>query len=356
VIRWLPSVMTTKHTIRLILVLALTAFLLYYSFKDIDFGEAIRFLLQNVRWGMFLLVIFLTPLHLLTRSLRWKFLMVHEKPDVGMYNMFAANAVGFTVSYIFPGRIGELVKPIYLARQEKCRTGFAIGTCVVERIFDVFTMCFLLAVFLLARPLYISVFHLEAESLKQLTFLGILGAAVATGLLAVCLAFIFFRDKAMAVAGAVLKIKIIPEKIRAKILNLLQEFIDGLKFFHSFKTLLAYIALSLVVWLGIIFYYWVFFLAFGKPINYFFLFPYIFLTGVGASIPTPGMAGGYEFFSIQGMVSLFNMDVSQAGGLTVVMHLVQYIITCIVGVLILSKDGMSLSQIRRLGQGGEKQP
>ncbi len=346
----MPPIMTRKHAIRLALVLALTAVLLFVFIRGMDWDEAFRYLRTNVRWGMFLLVVFLTPLHMLTRALRWKILMVHEKRDVRLYNMIAANAVGFTVSYIFPGRIGELVKPLYLARQEKCRPGFAIGTVVVERIFDVFTMCALLGIFLLARPLYVSIFKIETDSLKNLTVLGLIGAAVATALLAVCLGFIFFRDKALSLTGAVLRVRIVPERFRAKVLELLHEFIDGLKCLRSFRTLLAYIALSFVVWLGIIFYYWVFFLAFGLRLNYFFLFPYIFLTAVGASIPTPGMVGGYHAFSKQGLVELFGMNPNEAGGLTVVFHAVQYIVTCLVGFLFLWKDGLSLVQIKRLGE------
>lgn len=347
--------MAKKHTIRWILVGILTLVLLYFSFRGMNIGEAFRYLIQNVRWGIFVLVILLSPLHMLTRALRWKYLMMHEKPNISVYNMFAANAVGFTVSYIFPARLGELVKPLYLARQEKCRAGFVIGTCVVERIFDIFTMCFLLAVFLLSRPLYVSILKLQDASVKKLTGLGIAGAVIALGLLVVCLGFIFFRDKAMALAGAVLRLKIVPERFRSKILELLHEFIDGLKFFRSFKTLLAYVALSIVVWLGIIFYYWVLFLAFDIRINFFFLFPYIFLTGVGAAIPTPGMVGGYHTFSREGMVMLFGLNVNQAIGLTFVFHAVQYVVTCILGFLILSRDGMSLSQIKRLGE-SEKKP
>lgn len=342
--------MTRKHAIRLAFVLALTAALVFFFVKNVNWGDAFRYLMTNVQWGVFALVVLLTPLHLLTRSWRWKVLMAHEKPDVRMYNMFAANAVGFTVSYIFPGRVGELIKPIYLARREKCRTGFAIGTCVVERIFDVFTMCALLGIFLLARPLYVSIFRIQADYLKNLTVLGFIGAALATVLLAVCLGFIFFRDKALAVVGALLRFRFVPERFRAKVLELLHEFIDGLKFFRSWRTLLSYIGLSFVVWLGIIFYYWVFFLAFNIRLNFFFLFPFIFLTAVGASIPTPGMVGGYHSFSQQGLIELFGMNLNAASGLTVVFHAVQYLVTCLVGFIILRKDGLSLMQIKRLGE------
>lgn len=342
--------MIRKPWLRLLFVLGLTAVLLYVFLRGVDWGEAFRYLKEHVRWGMFLLVIPLSQIHILTRAWRWKILMAHEKKDVRMYNLAAANAVGFTVSYLFPGRIGELVKPLYLARQEKCRSGFAIGTCVVERIFDVFTMCALLGLFFLARPLYLTIFRIQAESIKNLTVLGLIGAGAATVLLAVSLGFIFFRDKALALTGAVLRARIFPERFRSKVLELLHEFIDGLKFFQSIKTLLAYIGLSFVVWLGIVFFYWVFFLAFDIRIHFFFLFPYVFLTGVGAAIPTPGMVGGYHAFSKQGMIELFGMNANEAGGLTVVFHAVQYIVSCLAGLIFLWIDGLTLVQIKRLGK------
>jgi uncharacterized protein (TIRG00374 family) len=342
--------MTRKQWIRILLVLGLTALLLFLFVRQINWAEAFGYL-KSVRWGVFALVLVLTPIHMITRALRWKYLMVHEKRDIGFYNMFAANAVGFTATYLFPGRIGELIKPLYLAKKENCRPGFAIGTVVVERIFDVFTMCALLGIFLLARPLYASIFNIQTDSMKSLTLFGILGTSFATILLAVCLGFYFFRDKALKIAGAILGIKIIPERFRAKILELLLEFIDGLKFFHSPGNLLTYILLSFVVWLGIIFYYWVFFLAFNIHLNFFFLIPYVFLTAVGASIPTPGMVGGYHAFSQMGLTGLFRMDPNQAGGLTVVMHAVQFAGTCLVGFLVLWKDGLSLFQLKRLGKG-----
>ncbi len=79
---------------------------------------------------------------------------------------FAANTVGFTVNAIFPGRLGELVRPLYLARKENIKKGFCFGTIVVERTFDTFTMCFFLGVFLLARPLFTSRFQAVERKLE----------------------------------------------------------------------------------------------------------------------------------------------------------------------------------------------
>jgi hypothetical protein len=47
------------------------------------------------------------------------------------------HAVGFAVVRL-PGRVGEVVRPLYLARKGSAQC--AIGTIVVERVFDMLTM------------------------------------------------------------------------------------------------------------------------------------------------------------------------------------------------------------------------
>jgi len=339
--------MKRKTWIQLAIILLLTAVFLYFFFRGVEWRNVWTYLRQ-VKLGWFLAAVLISPLHLATRGFRWKYLLVHEKPDVRFYNMFAANAVGFTVTFMLPGRIGELVKPLYLARREGCRPGFAIGTIVIERIFDMFTMCALLGIFLLSRPLYASVFKIQAQTEKNLAFWGIIGVALASTLLVLSLLFYFFKDKALRVAAVVLKW--LPHRLRDIILNLLHEFIDGLKIFHSLGNLLAYIGLSFVVWLGITFFYLVFFKAFGLAVSFFLLIPYIFLTMVGASIPTPGMVGGFHYFSKLGLVELYGVDPNLAFGATLVVHAVQLVVTCLIGYVILWKDGLSLLQLKRLGE------
>ena len=336
-----------KTWIRLAVIFLLTVVFLYFFIRGVHWTEAVRYL-TNVNWPLFILVILITPLHLITRGYRWKYLLIHEKRDVKFYSLFAGNAVGFTVTFIFPGRLGELVKPLYVARKENIRAGFALGTVVVERTFDIFTMCFLLGVFLLARPLYPTAFKIQTEAFKNLYLWGIVGVSFASLLLIISLLFYFFREKALRVAGFLLKP--FPHKLSQRILDLLHEFIDGLKFFHSLGNLLIYILLSFVVWLGITFFYWLFFLAFHVSIPFLFMIPYIFLTAVGASIPTPGMVGGLDAFSKLGLTTLFGMDPDQAVGLTVVVHAIQLVMTCICGYVILWKEGLTMLQLRKLGE------
>jgi len=336
-----------KHAVRLSLILLLTLVFLYFFLRNVDLKEVLRNL-TGVNIFFFVLIVLLVPLHLVTRAARWHFLLRHEKKGVRFFNMFAGNAIGFTVTNIFPGRLGELVKPLYLAQKEGMRKGFVIGTIVVERIFDIFSMCFLLGVFLLARPLYASIFRVNPEAATSLIFWGKVGVGLASALLLLSLSLYFFKDLTLRVVSFVLKP--LPAGWTRRLLSLADEFIEGLKFFHSAGSVIVFGLMSLVVWLGIVFYYWLLFFAFHLRMPFFVLVPYVFLTMVGASIPTPGMVGGFDYFSKLGMTSLYRLDGNLAVGMTIVMHAVQIVVTCLIGYAILWKEGLSLFQLKKMGE------
>ena len=340
-----------KSLVRYAVIFGLTAVFLFFFFRGVDWREVLRYL-GSVRVPFFILSLILAPLHLLTRSVRWRVLMVHEKPTVSMANMFAGNAVGFAVSCIFPGRIGELVRPLYLAQKEKCRKGFAMGTIVVERMFDMFTMCFLLGIFLIARPLYASRFQVSSEAHAILRLWGFVGLGFALLLLGFSLALYFFRETTLKIIGFI--IRPLPSRFSGRILGLFDDFIEGMKFFQDLRTLVYYTLSSFLVWLGIIFLYWVFFISFRITIPYFLLIPYVFLTMVGASIPTPGMVGGFHYFSKLGLTQLFGIDANLALGATIVVHAIQVLMTTLIAYVIVWKDGTTFFQLKRLGE--EKKP
>ncbi len=336
-----------KRALKVTAVLLLTAVFLYFFARSADWPTVWRDF-RAIRLEIVPVLLLLAALHFFTRSFRWKYLLFHEKGDVRFSNMVEANIVGFTVSAVIPGRLGEIVKPLYLARKEGMRKGFVIGTVVVERIFDIFTMCFLLAVFLAARPLYSSVLRVGPDSARLLTFWGIAAGAFAGVLLAVILLMYIFREKALRAVSFLLKP--FPGRFEARVLSLAGEFIEGLKFFHSLRNLAIYAFLSAVVWLGIMLFYWILFIAFETPIPYFLLIPYIFLTMVGASIPTPGMVGGFHYFSKLGMTTLFGIDPNRAVVMTLVGHALQIGVTCCLGYVILAKEGLSLLELRKMGE------
>lgn len=339
-----------KHLPKILIVAALTAVFAFFFARSVKWADVLKYI-EGVNLPLFLLLFPFATVHLFTRGLRWRYLLIHEKKGVRFSNMVAANAVGFTVTFVFPGRIGEIIKPLYLARKEGIRKGFAIGTVVVERIFDMFTMCFFLGLFLLARPLFPGLFDVAPDAYGRLRFWGIVGVAFALALLVLIAALYFFRERAVGAIGFLLGP--LPERIRRRIIELLHEFIDGLKFFHSPGNFVMYTLLSFVVWLAIVFYYWLMMFAFHVRVPYFLVVPYVFLTMIGASIPTPGMAGGFDYFSKIGLTSLLHVNAALAVGMTLVIHAIQVLVTCVVGYVILCREGLSLFQIKKMGESEE---
>jgi uncharacterized protein (TIRG00374 family) len=336
-----------RNLFRIAAGVVLTVVLLYFFGRSVAWKEVPAHI-ANVNVPLFLLTIPLAALHFVTRSVRWHVLVAREKLDVRFRNLVAANIVGFTVSAVFPGRLGELAKPLYLARKEGLRSGFTIGTVVVERIFDAMTMCLLLGLFLLARPLFASSWPISPEASRSLTLWGTVGLAVAAVLLAVTLLLYFLRDKALHFVGFLLNP--LPERAGAAVLKVLRGFIEGLDFFRTPGQLGLYGALSLFVWLGICFFYWIFFFAYHVRVPFFLVVPYVFLTAVGATVPTPGMVGGFHYFSKLGMVLVLGLDPGRAAGMTLVAHALQIAVTCILGYAILAREGLTLFQIKRMGE------
>ncbi len=340
--------MKKKTIIRFAVILVVTLVFVYFFLRKIEWNNFFSNLTDVNPW-LFALVVLLAPLHLFTRAFRWRYLIKPEKADPRYYNLLAGNAIGFTVTLILPGRLGEIIKPLYLAKKENIRKGFALGTVVVERIFDMLTMCFLLGVFiLLLRPLSSSASRVTETTMKWLRLWGIIGVAFALTLLAIVLCLHFFKDRTLKVINFFLKP--LPLKWRNKIDEFMEEFIQGLKFFHSFGNLLIFLGLSFVVWLGMIFYYWIFVLAYKEAAPFSLVIPYVFLTMVGASIPTPGMVGGFDYFSKLGIVSLFGVAATKAAGMTLVVHTLQVLMTCLIGYAILVRERLSIFQLRKLGE------
>lgn len=338
-----------KNHIRAILLFALTFVFLFFFFRSVEWSEVLGYL-NDIDLKLFVVLLLLVPVNYVTRAIRWNCLLKHEKKGVSFYNRFAGNAVGFAITALFPGRLGELVKPLYLAQKEDLKKGFVIGTVVVERMFDLFIMCFLLGIFFVSRPLYTSIFNMEIEqdAYSNLALWGIIGIAIAIIVLLVTLSLYFFKEKTLKFIAFFLKP--LSQKWRDQIMNLIEEFIGGLKFFHSVGDVFVYIFWSLVVWINIAIFYWIWLVAFDVRVPFFYIFPFVFLTMVGASIPTPGMIGGFDYFSKYGLTTLYGVEANLAVGMTLLVHAIQLAVTYVVGYGILWKEGISLVQIKKMGE------
>ena len=88
--------------------------------------------------------------HLSFRARRWKTMLDPLKEHVSFYNLFSTTAIGYAISWLTPGRIGEVARPVLLARREGIPVAGVLATAAIERVLDVVTIVGL-AAFVLRR-------------------------------------------------------------------------------------------------------------------------------------------------------------------------------------------------------------
>jgi hypothetical protein len=104
---------------------------------------------QQAQFGWLLIIYLLFILSNISRTMRWKMLIQPLGKDIRISTGFLAIMIGYFTNLGFP-RIGEVIRAGAVARYEGIKLEKVIGTVVVDRIFDLFTLllCILLAMLL----------------------------------------------------------------------------------------------------------------------------------------------------------------------------------------------------------------
>jgi len=87
----------------------------------------------------------------LLRAVRWRILLKPLK-KIELTSLFSATILGFAAIYAL-GRAGEVVRPIWVARQEGIPVTVSFASIVVERVFDTLMILLLLAIGLSASDI-----------------------------------------------------------------------------------------------------------------------------------------------------------------------------------------------------------
>jgi uncharacterized protein (TIRG00374 family) len=268
---------------------------------------------------------------------------VSKKKKIKFWNLFSAYVIGFTVTFLLPLRAGEVVRPVYLGQKERISRSFAFATVVVERIFDLLTVIFLFGFFLLLKPFYQEYFLEREIALSRLSYSSLIALGIGAALVLVIILLYYFQEKSILFITRVFK----PfPKISEKAVHISENFLEGLKFFHSLPHLILYFFFSFIQWIFIGFFLWLVLISFNIRFPFPLIMPYLFLTMVGASIPTPGMVGGFHALSKIGLTSLYGVNPNQAISATIVLHAIIYVGTVLMGFIILWKEGLSLAKMK----------
>lgn len=250
---------------------------------------------------------------------------------------FRTTVIGFAATFLLPARIGEVLRPYLLARQERLDPAAAFATVIVERLLDLCTVLLLFALALVAAGVQVGP-EIEAAGLVAAgaSVVGLGGLFVLAG----------HPERLGRWAGRLARH--LPERAAQLVSHLVRTFAEGLRVMRSPGHLAVAMAWSVPLWLsialGILFVSW----AFDLTISFAGSFLVVGYLAVGVAAPTPGATGGFHYMYLAAMTQFFGAPADAAGAAAVVLHLVSFVPVTLVGLFFMWQDGLSLGGLRRM--------
>ncbi len=296
---------------------------------------------------VFLLVGFsCAMLHMILRAIRWGVLLSPVKRHIAFKNLFSLTLMKYVINVI-PPRVGEVVASVLLARKEDVPAVSVIGASLLERILDMLTV-------VLFFFFYLSFFSHDysPSSERGHTIMLAIQSYSMKGFVVLCLGLIFLF-LSLRHSGW---LNWLPLVIRRHLVP----FLEGFRALELGGVLFKVAGLSLAIWLIIACQLWFMTLAYLNAFPFLGAVFLMVLAVVGVAIPTPGGVGGFQFFMNLGLINFFAQYLShqdpnsQAAGISNGCYIVSMIPVILVGLVFMSREGLSIRKISKLtGKEGE---
>lgn len=143
--------MTLRTWLRILLGLVVSAVFVWLAYRGIDLRDMAQRIANAKPLDFWLSVgAFLAASAL--RSLRWQ-LCFDRSDEVNFGQAFGAYGLGALSTQVIPARLGDLIRVYVLGQNSGVSKSKGLGTLVVERLSDMFTVVVLLTVVILVVPL-----------------------------------------------------------------------------------------------------------------------------------------------------------------------------------------------------------
>jgi len=330
----------SKRTVRIILSLGLTVLLLALFLWNVD-AELVAGALGSADAGLLALSAVLALLSYWMRAVRWA-LILRPVAEVRHSSVVLTTAVGYAAMALLPARMGDVIRPVLLARREKIPVSASLASILTERIFDLWTVLTFFLVFVIWPP----AMALDERARGALDTVTLAGYAVGAGLVLaglVLLGLLRYQERFVKLLTSPL-IKFIP-RWHSPATNFLNHFLDGLRVVQRPRELLRTLGASLVLWTTIYVQLHVLLLAFSIHLPFRAYFFLVTLTVLGLALPTPGGVGGFHKAIQVGLTLFFAVDLNTATGVALAHHAVCFVPITIIGLLCIPAVGVPLREV-----------
>ena len=324
----------TKRWVLAFVVIGFLAWKLRTSHFDwVGFWRSVR----TADWRLILAAVVAVYSGNVLRAMRWAVFLRPSGIKTHWWSLVGPQFVGFTGLAIF-GRIGELIRPLLVARRTGLTFASQVAVVTVERVFDLGAFALIFSANLLLSP--------SLGSLPHHEYFRRVGVAIA--LLTVVL--VFFVVMVRVAGGAVARalgqvVGRVSERAGVGMAEKVLAFRDGLDVIVGWREFLAVTGLSVAVWAGIALAYVLAMRAFPEPVHGLSVAEALVLMGfsvVGGIVQLPGVGGGAQVGTISALTLLFGIPAELAVGAGMVIWLTTSVSVVPMGLMFAKVEGVNL--------------
>lgn len=316
----------------------LGALFLWLAFREVSFSD-VADAARHMSWSWIFPFTLATLSSHFIRALRWKMLFTNRKKVPTNTTLFTGVMFGYLTNIVLP-RVGEIARPVYVARQVDESNSKIIGTIVLERVVDLLGMLIIMAfvaVFLISDPQVLSrLFGIDITDpgVQMNMFIGFIKYG-AIALAALALLYWGFKVASEKADGPI-------ANIVHKVQKVIRTFVDGLLAIKKLRNWPLFLFYSAVIWGFYILMTYIGFWMFDMQDVYNLgLTEAVVLTmvsAVGLSIPTPGGLGTYHLFITKALFIFYAVPEATGLAYATIAHAATIVIIVITSPTMLAID------------------
>jgi len=291
---------------------------------------------------LLVLSVLMVVLTMVARTIRWR----HLLSPIGhtrFRTTFRTTVIGFGALGLLPVRVGDVIRPYLLARQEGLPVTSVFATVVMERVLDLVAVLMLMAVYIWG---FAGASSLPPRLLQPIEVSAAIAAAAAVTLLVVMWFLATHPERIGGFAAAAARV--LPGRLSGRVGTLATAFSSGFAATRDTRQLLLAVFWSFPVWIAIAAQAWTVTIAFGIPMPFSGTFLLQSLLVIGVAVPTPGGVGSFHEAYRIGVTTFFNASNDQAIAAAIVTHAVSFVPPVLGGILFMAQDGLSLGRLEDL--------
>lgn len=282
----------------------IAAFFLWIAFREVDIDQVIE-ASKSMSYGWIFPFVLTTLITHFIRAERWRLLFSDKEKTPHRNTLFTGVMVGYLSNIPF-ARLGEVTRPVYVARQVGESNSKLIGTIVLERIIDMLSMLLLMTfvvIFMISDPEILNnLFGIDITD-SEVLFSFVITLAKYLGIAVVAFGVVYFVLRSLSQKVPLIQAGFVKFKEISK------TFVDGVlavKDLKNWPLFILYTALIWVCYIGMTYIpFWMFDLQTVYELSYADALVLTMVSAVGIIIPTPGGVGTYHLFITKSLFLLY---------------------------------------------------